>query len=248
MDYKQLKLCRGVDDADLLYLVEVNEQNKSCLANTKDARFPVLKLRDASWVDGTKPVKFRTKTELIKAIRENGEFIELYEEEMKIIAKILKDMNLSYRQLANLNNWIISDCELLPELIDMYEDGEDSDELNELANEVDRVFNDILRDYLVYNLVARENEPLALLYEEYLINDCDYNRYIGYFEFDHELIEDGDNICYSYINLDEFEWSYIAIYNRLTGSNVPETGDDAMKHYQDCIEYIVKYLMEKYAK
>lgn len=244
MDYKKLKLCRGVNDADLLYLVAVDEKNKHLVANTADARFPVLKLRDVSWADGITPVKFRTKAELIKAIRENGEFIELYEEEMKIMAKILKDMNLSYKQLANLNAWMNSDCKVLPELIDMYEDGEDSDELNDLANEVDQVFNDLLIDYLIYNLVARENEPLALAYEERLIHESDHKRYIGYFDIGSN---DNRGTVYSYINLNEFEWSYIEIYNSLSGNNVPEAGEYAMKHYCDYTEYLLKYLMEKYA-
>ena len=245
MDYKNLKLCSGVDDADLLYLVAVDEKNKHLVANRKDASFPVLKLNSALGIDGITPVKFRTKAELIKAIRENGEFIELYEEEMKIIAKILKDMNLSYKQLANLNNYMHSDCELLPELIDMYEDGEDSDELNELANEVDQVFNDLLIDYLIYNLVARENEPLALLYEEYLIHEDDHKHYIGY--FDEDGSNDNEEIFYSYINLNEFEWSYLEIYSSLSGNSIPETDDYALKHYCDYTEYLVKYLMEKYA-
>lgn len=245
MDYKKLKLCSGVDDADLLYLVAVDEKNKHLVDNRKDARFPVLKLNSALGIDGVTPVKFRTKAELIKAIRENGEFLELYEEEMKILAKMLKDMNLSYKQLANLNAWMHSSCKVLPELIEMYEDGEDSEELNDLANEVDELFNDLLISYLIYNLVARENEPLALIYEEYLIRERDHKDYIGYFNSGRSNGYSG--VFYSYINLNEFEWSYIEEYKCLSGNSVPEDDEYVKKHYCDYIEYLVKYLMDKYA-
>lgn len=235
MDYKDLKLVYGVDDAELIYLGKQKEKEESGLLGLLGGFF------------NTVPVEFKTKAEIIKAFREQGELTKKILEVMRRYANELKEKNLSIQQLANLNNYNLLGMDLLPELAELYTD-ENEFELCNLAGDVEEAFNDMLHGYLVYNMVERENEQLALLYEEKLIRDDDYDYYKDYFDLEEDDdCEDSDEQLYCYININEFEWCYIEIYNMLTGSDLEISKDSRLEHEVMCVEWIMQYLLNKYA-